>query len=902
MRRLLHFYLSILLMMILFCGYGQTNKILIFPKEFLKSGPINLNPFDFFSRPDDVQEYKIPEDTPWVVYSDRKDNPIFARNTDKLPSDNLNFLEKCVVLKGSFNYLNGCRLFVIRQKHLVTRNNLFFAPIQLAFWIDWDKLILSPHCLRLNSYGINRKVLTLYKFNKCNDNRPFEYWGQELNYYSNPKNDTSKYVLYPEDSYQMRFIYKFSTDSNFLLVGREPIDSSMIENNFNTSVIGWLHRTHVINWDHRMAWELNWDDSAVKERTWDRIKICPNILDGNSNINDDTAGCILFRNKGMISRYYEQGIENICNWRIAQNDIHNIEGNNLYKTREPGIQSRFPVLDLAYPNSCHEDPDHRKLGIVRVINPNSYKQGFQDYKQNDFNKLQSRVHNINENSRIINIVFIIDATKSIIKYDTSISSAISESMDKIINERKDIYNKIFNFSAVLFRDFEETDNVVQVYPSLTTDFDSLGLWIKKRMTPEYYGEDSDFPEAMYYGIKTAFDSIINIGDEINDKQSNYFIIIGDAGDHQNDLTKGNTYINENTILELITEYNFNIIACQVRRPDTTWIEGRSQRKTKRINKDFIACESFERQMKDIIEKTTCAIKERILCDTTFFDQPIIDSIRKLPCKLSVMNSSGQYVYSLPSWAPLYSKLKISPPGDSLHPDSLQSFISDNIYEINLHVNKLLREVLEVSNDSLNPGSEYTGKVVYKLLSSDISLSQFQIMLSKKRYLYEEVYGIYKNKKSDFPNFQQVLFIEDYDLDDIIEAIKLIIDEEKSDDERKVGFIDFFKYVVKGFIGYENHDCNTIPLCRLFSCFLGNNYCDNYDGIYNYSIDGIDNLNINELNKDNLMGQNTISYFQIVLDNLKFIRGNVAYKGLLKAPTVNNNYLFYWVPIKVFLHN
>jgi len=504
--------ISLVIILMLLCSGIYSQKVLVFPNEYLKSNSANLNPFEVYNSSEQLKKTTHLSDNLWIVYSDRENNLIV--NYDSLnvhkPYDSLIFLERCVVLDLSFDReLNNSEKMLITREVDLQPGTKYSADPKESFWINWDKLILSPHCEKLNVGSINNKAMTLYKIEKTG-NSQFESWGKEITYYKSPINDCINNTNGQENSFMFKFVYKYSANNDFLLLGNAPDIISILDSDHTkeiNTIIGWMHRSRLIEWDHRTAWELNWNPLAYESRD---TEICCD------RINIDTLGCLLFTENDYAQDYYKNGLRTYCTW--DQSKVRRIEGgSNMYRNRLSGISYRYNLLDcLDFINNCHFDSVPRKLGLIKMFE--SVNESI-ILDEHILNEIGSRAKIIETNSRKINLIFVIDATSSILKHNSSIGQAISDAMDRIRNS--DVNDSIteYRFGAVLFRDSTET-NVVHIYDSLTSDFHALGAWIKDTLISKFNNFDKDPPEALFFGIDTAID---HYGTQINRLQTNYLM-------------------------------------------------------------------------------------------------------------------------------------------------------------------------------------------------------------------------------------------------------------------------------------------------------------------------------------------------------------------------------------------
>ncbi|CAN2040252.1 putative VWFA domain-containing protein [Candidatus Magnetomoraceae bacterium gMMP-15] len=136
------------------------------------------------------------------------------------------------------------------------------------------------------------------------------------------------------------------------------------------------------------------------------------------------------------------------------------------------------------------------------------------------------IHNLREQTKHIDLVFVIDATGSMCKY----IHAVAKIANKIMQQCKDIeWLNSLRVGATVYRDYKDEDDVFDSI-SLTSDVDNVSNWLSNvkcfSAAKESDNPDAFFPEAVFQGLYKA---------ATMSRWGNYhtrvIIHIGDTGNH-----------------------------------------------------------------------------------------------------------------------------------------------------------------------------------------------------------------------------------------------------------------------------------------------------------------------------------------------------------------------------------
>lgn len=262
------------------------------------------------------QKYKIPvegvelagnaETIPgviWRVYSDRDDNVTYKDPTGGEEFKKINFLESYYVVEENRAYVR-----IITESN-VQETGLLFEDYG---WARKSDLLLWDHCLVSAKTAENKQVMVV--------NTSEHYRLTPLEEMSNHKiapvfinptltGKTTKSV----DLYNLFYIYK-ETD-NAVLIGND-LRYSSTGDDIESIILGWVPKTRLTNWNHKIYLEPNVEKKAMKE-----LKGITKFL------FHDKVSAGLYKQLKIIQPEY-----------LAWSD----EGES---KRMPGNTFRFPILD-----------------------------------------------------------------------------------------------------------------------------------------------------------------------------------------------------------------------------------------------------------------------------------------------------------------------------------------------------------------------------------------------------------------------------------------------------------------------------------------------------------------------------------------------------------------------------
>jgi hypothetical protein len=644
-------------------------------------------------------------DLPWYIYTDRANTPVYSSSSGQGTVDELDFGIKLAVLKPADD---GSRLQVARESDIVGRT----LPKEKAplGWVESDKVLLWEKSIIDKKYSVDKKAMILFTIDAARQQlAESDEITSDVPVFKSPMGNTANILDYHQGLFQFFPIYK--TQGDYLLLGESLLLDRQKEYN---GLKGWVKMENVSQWSHRVAWEKNWLPAAVHER----------------ESNTDSIGLMVLATEGEAKTY-----ANIDRKR-AFSPFVTTESPYLEMkfetTRRPGPMGRFPVLDIKeiYNEDNASLSQAVKVGAIGEVMT-------VDNSVVDISKLYDMTNEI-KTMRKINIIFVIDASESMESYRKSVIAGVKDALKSInkLYEKangQDEENNDFHFGCVLYRDYHMQYTTQVFKSSLSQDTSGFFSWLDNNMVLEMNkrrdgveGTD-DLEEAMYFGIQNALD---DYGPDEN--MSNYMILIGDCGDHQEDKDPTGELelqIDEDELIDELTYYNMNMLAFQVH------------------HKNNKAYDLFQEQVTTIIE----GIGQQEL----------------------VPDNSNANLFELPMDAEYTGKFMVCEKGKKIEVKEMTDLIKESIIQINEDVNGKIKNIakgLRGLGQDLDPWS--TAKVIKFLIENDFSEEDATTIIENgMNQEYEVGYTVLQCNGYTYPNYQQVILFDRAELENVVDAFR-----------------------------------------------------------------------------------------------------------------------------------
>lgn len=675
----------------------------------------------------------------WVVFSDRPSNPVYSdRACTNATGRKLDFMEALYVVEESPTSVK-----IVNYDDVDFRGGLKDGASSNAVWVPKDKMLLWRTSLKTRDVNLpefkdgifNKKamVLNIITGNNRNIRVPEIYSNPRCN----PSDSISSALVY-----QINYVFK-ETETAYLLSDVPDIVDVQRDAQY---IKGWVLKSQTTAWNHRLAFEMNWDDNAVNER----------------------------KNKGVRAKITTQ--------KNGGTTIFQ-EPSNYYSKRDIGEVDRFPVLDV-----------YNGMAQVGVIGDLHSADG-KTISSREFAKMKHVIDSMSASLRHINIMFVVDATSSMIPYSKAIQDAITTTMRKDLSRGQNSYR----FGIMLYRDAIEGNNLTHDTRDLTSNWNLMNNFFNRFMSPTFNRFNTDVHEAMYYGMKNA---IMRFNPPAG--ESNFMILIGDAGNHARSKfvdTNGQelddpSNVSQQELIDLMAKKNVNLIAYQVQHQVTV--------------DDKPAYDDFRTQVEGLIAKSVIT---RLNGINGFTESSVVE---RKGNEFKTVQGAGITGY-----------FKKAPDGGRIHPNILVNDISDAILMTNDVVNNQLENISEYLNGKITrENAKGLGTFIKQLENQNISSDKLDIVFQKNGQLYEIGYTNRFENGVKNPIYQDVLLMSHEDIFKIKRSLERLIptdDLSLSANESRSFIIYSWGEILVDILGYfpsHNEAIDTLSLYTLSAILTG----------------------------------------------------------------------------------
>jgi hypothetical protein len=454
-------------------------------------------------------------DNAWAVWSDREDNITYreAYGSDGEEQTTLGFMDRFFVddVQGNWMHLVDVKSSG-RKGHKVSKD---------YGWIEASKLILSKYPT-LSSEGAGKGapkkrmiLMSASDFNpeKISDMRQIF---KDMNFFNNPdlnkKNETGRKAT----KFDILFVLK-STTTAVLLSSSDKIGDK-------NDVWGWFHLLKTTQWDTRVCLE------PVHGK---RAQI-------NFQNNDGSyKSASVFLNVNDLLSYFGNG------GNIGDETV--LKKIKIKKSRMFGTGKRYPVMPWS--DNSHT---RKKIAVIAQLGDVKDVDGECD-EACQRNKLKYQLDSINKLANNVNALIVLDGTGSMSNY----GPIISESIERIINERQIDGKQNIRWGLAIYRDYSDGNRKFEIEP---LNDDARGVIELLRPGKIDYSTNNTKlnTEAHYFGMTEA---IKRAG--FKNGESNILVLVGDAGNHFNNKIDKEKKLTKKSVIKLLAEKRINLISFQV---------------------------------------------------------------------------------------------------------------------------------------------------------------------------------------------------------------------------------------------------------------------------------------------------------------------------------------------------
>lgn len=446
----------------------------------------------------------------WDVYSDRENNKVYPeprKNTQPL-GKRLKLGEKLRIAKIE----NGFALVYSEPKVASKYPTISDAAVHEAIgWVPMENLLLWSTC-PANENDIYNKALITLNMDEIGRQKSDKYGIL----YGNPDLSSSRRVNTGMTFY---FIMKQHPNGMVLLATECSLDNAVGKQ----TLYGWVDTKTYVPWSQRSCIEPNWEAEAIAKLNGKTVE----VTSSNNLV--------------------------ICDYKFGGEGFVNQYGPDKY--RMPETVLRYPILN----NDSGDDSQFKCTVFARL--GQTLNQQMAKYNETVIKQRKA----LDDMSKL-NMIFVIDGTRSMGKYFSAVKDAIKKGCEYLISDSEN--NKYTpKVGLVIYRDYADGEQgLVEYVPMsdvndvrLIEYLDNVGKYGAKSSSADRTNE-----EALYKGLEYALDAE-KMG--YKKEESNLMMVIGDCGNDEKD----NQCLSYDEIKSKLVENRINLMVFQVRRNnDSAW--------------------------------------------------------------------------------------------------------------------------------------------------------------------------------------------------------------------------------------------------------------------------------------------------------------------------------------------
>lgn len=433
----------------------------------------------------------------WVMAAVRENAPIYRKRDFTKLTFKTKFLQRFVVLDKFGEILQVRELD--KKKGRIG-------------WVNMRDMIYLPRALKDTRTSVHQKVVFTHLEDKLVPGKI-----GDVTFYKSP-GASHKLETRAIGTLRIAYVYDWQKnsydDSEYVLVGNYPYVEGyfMDERAFEKTVYGWCRTSRVFPWNSRIALIPN-----------EQKKIPPYI----------------FRNGPTLIEFYEGG-----NSRPNPIDLLTSDSKSMWKL------SGWPFFLEG----------KLKLGngefLRLVCQVGAQFVGISGLNLGELNK---EIEFLKSNIKNLDVVFLIDATKSMDDYIEAVAAIVQNVMKQLENN-SNINSERLRIGAAVYRDYVDGPKKFEIEP-LTRDIsiikNRLSNWAFNAHSNADDKGDAAYPEALFNGIA---ESVEYSG--FRRYNAKYLIVIGDAGNH----SRGRDTYTRASIGKFLGEQRVNCIMVKVNHP------------------------------------------------------------------------------------------------------------------------------------------------------------------------------------------------------------------------------------------------------------------------------------------------------------------------------------------------
>ena len=480
--------------------------------------PLNYKDEDLKKFLNEKGKDNIKKET-WVVFSDRENNICYSDpNSNAKPNGKkMKFIESFYVSEQTEDWIHIYKLGQMPSGNR-TRPG---THIDDYGWVEKSKMLLWTNGLRDINTKIYLKSFILYKINIVNELLA----GNTKNAAPILKGPDSKYNRSKEINLY-DFYYVFKQEGDYLLLATEVQTTS---GTIESHIIGWVDKRYQAEWNTRLTLEPNFTESAFEER--------------KSNENFQVQ---YYDNAASASKHNSSG--HIAEKPLVINaDPVTKEGSyDPVDRRLPGSVMRLPVLGAF--------EGYYWTGVMSTLSEKKV-----DIDQLKRAKMQDEYNNLSFEKDKYDILFVIEATKSMQDRKELIKESILNIQKSLVDVEKP------RFSVAFYRDPKYTSKPFFKIKPFTENVNEIVETINNQ---DFINEDFDVYTTMYYGIEQG---VLQAG--FGNNHTNVVVVIGNNPDFNYNAildakcNKCTERINVDKLIEKLSDFRVHLVFIEPEQKD-----------------------------------------------------------------------------------------------------------------------------------------------------------------------------------------------------------------------------------------------------------------------------------------------------------------------------------------------
>jgi len=682
-------------------------------------------------------------------------------------------------------------------------------------WVPKTQMLLWNEGLRSNKQGFRVKAMTVSTpesilstgIEKLNEA------GRKLAFYNSPFDSE----MNDKDSPLFNIFYLYKEANGRYLLGRRD---NLVTGNASDYIYGWVDKNSVTTWDLRQALEPNWDPAAVAERK--SAKVMPAAFSSANEASLYAKGTIT-NAQSLWSRMYEK--------------------------REDPQWKRFPIFE--------KQGQIIKTGVISGLFSSSGEKQ-KEIASEEYAFYQKLYNKQREKARNINIVFAIDASKSMKDEIQATQRALSRSLGELTDSENN-----YRIGIVVYRDFEEDEQFQFERYNLTNDKNQILSDLS--FVSEYHNKDRSVTEALFTGLHYAARMF-----NYRESETNVIILVGDAGSDDSNPTEIENF---NRLKKLMADYSVSLFAIQAKHG------------THEAYDDFIfqvrelilesARRSVQSTNKEWAGTGLVSFNDKISLEQDKSSK--VATLYKLNERASNIRGGIQYAET----------------GKVIQPDQVQAEIVNLILDLDVANNRLLNAMEGIMNSVVGPGGTAAEDVLTPQMADFLSKAGFNndmmktLMEKKYQFLFES-YVTMNTNSLKYPLFKYVLFLDQSELDDLINDLSELVELDLTGYQKRQQLSDVWFSLLS--LNYGVKDINEIrnkKISELIELITG--LPAQTDLLSKHSFEDLrDQVKVSNQEFNSLL-----TSIKSKLDLLRQINGNPAHMF------ISNDASFYWIPQEFF---